>query len=517
MDNFHEVEYTNTVEDYLYSLGAFAGVYAGANTLQNLGSASVRPGWLLAGGHQVVPGFKSNFIVGAFGGNNLFERGFNKTLGKTALGKGLASAEGLNFSFMNFSYHSNEAYKAAGGMSNKQALLPGVNVTTKGRMAKHLNSVVDFTEGANDNALKAISKQKKTLEKIDSLKYFVDSTDDRVDDFVKTSIKNAHKSSAPSGMKLKDLKDGVATIKKEIIGSQEMNEYAEEAVQKYLKNGFANTDDSTTTLRNFRRGVQTTRNNAKVEYVDNYVDKYVSESIKGAVNPDKSPMTLKELEAGAKGIREESDVAKNKISKLKKIAELREQNNSFEIFDRDEIVKTGSKLKNGELTEFASVKAKEIVGTYTDEMLLKTVGNSAEAIADENARTLLAEAAEKKVGGQILQQSKNAAFAASKTGKVLTGLGRFGARSASIFFSVPVQAAFAIEAAVNISSTLRTNWQLKQIKEWQASKQSQYFNPYTNAVIQKAGQITQNNNNELNMLLSSSNIAKGLAGKVGVN
>ena len=59
--------------------------------------------------------------------------------------------------------------------------------------------------------------------------------------------------------------------------------------------------------------------------------------------------------------------------------------------------------------------------------------------------------------------------------------------------------------------------QLKQIKEWQTSKQSQYFNPYTTAVIQKAGQITQNNNNELNTLLSSSNVAKGLAGKVGVN
>ena len=398
MDNSHEVEYTNTLEDYLYSLGAFAGVYAGANTLQNLGSASVRPGWLLAGGHQVVPGFKSNFVVGAFGGNNLFERGFNKTLGKTALGKGLASAEGLNFSFMNFSYHSNEAYKAAGGMSNKQALLPGVNVTTKGRMAKHLNSISDFTEGANKAAIK------------------------KADDTVELATKNLFRA-----------KDGTVVT------------------------------------------------------IDNSYSKKV-------VNPALTSKVEEKLATSQKNLAEQ-------LGK----------------FSREEIIETGAKLKNGELDKFASGKAKEIVGTYTDEMLLKTVGNSAEAIADENARTLLAEAAEKKVGGQILQQSKNAAFAASKTGKVLTGLGRFGAKSASIFFSAPVQAAFAIESAVNISSTLRTNWQLKQIKEWQTSKQSQYFNPYTNAVIQKAGQITQNNNNELNMLLSSGNVAKGLAGKVGVN
>lgn len=398
MDNFHEVEYTNTVEDYLYSLGAFAGVYAGANTLQNLGSASVRPGWLLAGGHQVVPGFKSNFIVGAFGGNNLFERGFNKTLGKTALGKGLASAEGLNFSFMNFSYHSNETYKAAGGMSNKQALLPGVNVTTKGRMAKHLNSVADFTEGANQTAIK------------------------KADDTVELATKNLFRA-----------KDGTIVT------------------------------------------------------IDNSYSKKV-------VNPALTSKVEEKLATSQKNLAEQ-------LGK----------------FSREEIIETGAKLKNGELDKFATGKAKEIVGTYTDEMLLKTAGESAEVIANDSLKKELIEKAEKKVGGQILQQSKNAAFAASKTGKVLTGLGRFGAKSASVFFSAPVQAAFAIETAVNISSTLRTNWQLKQIKEWQTNKQSQYFNPYTNAVIQKAGQITQNNNNELNMLLSSSNIAKGLAGKVGVN
>ncbi len=398
MDNSHEVEYTNTVEDYLYSLGAFAGVYAGANTLQNLGSASVRPGWLLAGGHQVVPGFKSNFIVGAFGGNNLVERGFNKTLGKTALGKGLASAEGLNFSFMNFSYHSNEAYKAAGGMSNKQALLPGVNVTTKGRMAKHLNSVADFTEGANEAAIK------------------------KADDAVELATKNLFRA-----------KEGTIVT------------------------------------------------------IDNSYSKKV-------VNPALTSKVEEKLATSQKNLTEQ-------LGK----------------FSREEIIETGAKLKNGELNTFASGKAKEIVGTYTDEMLLKTAGESAEVIANDSLRKELIEKAEKKVGGQILQQSKNVAFAASKTGKVLTGLGRFGAKSASIFFSAPVQAAFAIETAVNISSTLRTNWQLKQIKEWQASKQSQYFNPYTNAVIQKAGQITQNNNNELNMLLSSGNVAKGLAGKVGVN
>ena len=398
MDNSHEVEYTNTVEDYLYSLGAFAGVYAGANTLQNLGSASVRPGWLLAGGHQVVPGFKSNFVVGAFGGNNLVERGFNKTLGKTALGKGLASAEGLNFSFMNFSYHSNEAYKAAGGMSNKQALLPGVNVTTKGRMAKHLNSVADFTKGANQTAIK------------------------KADDAVELATKNLFRA-----------KEGTIVT------------------------------------------------------IDNSYSKKVA-------NPALTSKVEEKLATSQKNLAEQ-------LGK----------------FSREEIIETGAKLKNGELNTFASGKAKEIVGTYTDEMLLKTAGESAEVIANDSLKKELIERAEKKVGGQILQQSKNVAFAASKTGKVLTGLGRFGAKSASIFFSAPVQAAFAIEAAVNISSTLRTNWQLKQIKEWQASKQSQYFNPYTNAVIQKAGQITQNNNNELNMLLSSSNIAKGLAGKVGVN
>ena len=398
MDNFHEVEYTNTVEDYLYSLGAFAGIYAGANTLQNLGSASVRPGWLLAGGHQVVPGFKSNFVVGAFGGNNLFERGFNKTLGKTALGKGLASAEGLNFSFMNFSYHSNEAYKAAGGMSNKQALLPGVNVTTKSRMTKHLNSIADFTEGANQTAIK------------------------KADDAVELATKNLFRA-----------KDGTVVT------------------------------------------------------IDNSYSKKV-------VNPALTSKAEEKLAASQKNLTEQ-------LGK----------------FSREEIIETGAKLKNGELDKFATGKAKEIVGTYTDEMLLKTAGESAEVIANDSLRKELIEKAEKKVGGQILQQSKNAAFAASKTGKVLTGLGRFGAKSASVFFSAPVQAAFAIESAVNISSTLRTNWQLKQIKEWQTSKQSQYFNPYTNAVIQKAGQITQNNNNELNMLLSSGNVAKGLAGKVGVN
>ena len=398
MDNFHEVEYTNTVEDYLYSLGAFAGVYAGANTLQNLGNASVRPGWLLAGGHQVVPGFKSNFVVGAFGGNNLFERGFNKTLGKTALGKGLASAEGLNFSFMNFSYHSNEAYKAAGGMSNKQALLPGVNVTTKGRMAKHLNSVADFTEGANQTAIK------------------------KADDAVELATKNLFRA-----------KEGTIVT------------------------------------------------------IDNSYSKKV-------VNPALTSKVEEKLATSQKNLAEQ-------LGK----------------FSREEIIETGAKLKNGELDKFASGKAKEIVGTYTDEMLLKTAGESAEVIANDSLRKELIEKAEKKVGGQILQQSKNAAFAASKNGKVLMGLGRFGAKAAGVFFSAPVQAAFAIETAVNISSTLRTNWQLKQIKEWQASKQSQYFNPYTNAVIQKAGQITQNNNNELNMLLSSSNVAKGLAGKVGVN
>lgn len=397
MDNSHEVGYVNTVEDYLYSLGAFSTIYGASNTLQHLGDASVRSGILAAGGHQLIPGGKSNFVFGLFGGNNLFEKGFNKTLGKTALGKSLASPGGVNAGFLNFSYYSNKAYVAAGGMVNKQALLPGINVTLKSSMQKHLNSVTDFTY------------------------------------------------------------DNSASIKK-----------ADSAVERATKNLYMAKEGTVVTIN------------------DSYSEKKIDSEFLG--------------KAEAKLANAQKELSK----------QLGNQ------FSREEIIEAGAKLKGDELMRFSSGKAKEIAATYTDEMLLKSLGEAG-SVLDKNTRQTAIEELEKKLAGQIAQQSKNVAFSNTLGGKTLALLGKGSAKTAGIFFSAPVQTALGIETAINIYSTLRTNKQLKQIKDWQAGKQGYYENPYTSAVIQKAGQITQRNDTELNTLLMSSNIAKNIASRVGVN
>ena len=424
MDNQHEVEYSGTVEDLLYAQGAFAGIYAGANTLQNLGSAAVRPGWLLAGGHQLVPAGGSNFAIGTFGGNNLFDKAFNKTIGKTALGKGLASAEGVNFMGGNFSYYSNKAYHAAGGMQNKQALLPGINFSFKGSMKKHLNSISDFTEGT-EGALK------------------------KADDAVEKATKNLFK-----------LREGA----EKAISSSYQNSLHATEVNSNVKR------TSTSRLKKLKK------ERLAKENFDNVIKK--------------SEVSLSSAES--------------KLFSAKK--DLLEQTSKF---SREEIVEAGSKLKGTELDTFASNKAKEIVGTYSDEFLAKHVKKDGVALTIEEI--------EEQVGNKILQQSKNKAFASSLGGKTLSLLGRGGAKAAGVFFSAPVQVALGIETVANMASSARTNWQLNQIKEWQAGKQSVFTNPYTTAVVQKGNQIATRNNTELNALLSSSNVAKGIAARVGVN
>ena len=158
LDLGHEVQYSKTHEDLLYGSAAFAGVYAGANFLSRLGAPQKLPGMLALGAHGTTLG--SNFLLG-FAGNafNLTNKTAHKIFGKYGFAKQMMTNEGLNVLGLNFRTQSVEAFNAAGGYGS--SVLPGVNVSLKGSMTKHLDSTVDFAADAVEN----IGKKNMAIDK----------------------------------------------------------------------------------------------------------------------------------------------------------------------------------------------------------------------------------------------------------------------------------------------------------------------------------------------------------------
>ena len=162
LDLGHEVQYSKTHEDLLYGSAAFAGVYAGANFLSRLGAPQKLPGMLALGAHGTA--LKSNFLLGMFGNAfNLTNRGVHKIFGNYGFAKQMMTNEGLNVGFLNLRTQSVNAFNAAGGYGS--SVLPGINVSTKGQMAKYLDSTADFTAGIADSIKEAngVLKKEKAL------------------------------------------------------------------------------------------------------------------------------------------------------------------------------------------------------------------------------------------------------------------------------------------------------------------------------------------------------------------
>ena len=400
LDLGHEVQYSKTHEDLLYGSAAFAGVYAGANALSRLGAPQKLPGVLALGAHGTA--LKSNFLLGMAGNAfNLTNKTAHKMFGNYGWAKQMMTNEGLNLGAFNFRTQSVEAFNAAGGYGS--SVLPGVNVSLKGQMAKHLDSTVDFTTGMSDK------------------------------------IKEANR-----------------VLKKDkALG---------ESVQRSLSREGQSLDD----LINLTK--------------QSYVQDDIIAASQGAVD----------------------DLAK--LSKQSII---------------DDGVKAISSRKVGKISakeaakQYGDEAAEKIVANLSDDALLKYGGKelAGKAIASKADRVLLQTAAKTEIGRQVALQARNAAFAKTLAGRGLAGVGAFAGGVGKFLFSAPVQTILAVETGINLAASARTNNQVRNIKEYQGAKQAYFNNPATQSAIQKGGAIYQNNNNDLNFLLSSPNVATRVANR----
>ena len=389
LDLGHEVQYSKTHEDLLYGSAVFAGVYAGANVLSRLGAPQKLPGMLALGAHGTTLG--SNFLLGMAGNAfNLTNRTAHKMFGNYGWAKQMMTNEGMNLGFFNFRTQSVNAFNAAGGYGS--SVLPGVNVSLKGQMAKHLDSTVDFTQGIASKVL-----EEKKL-----------------------------------------------------------------AAELYSK--FQNTDDVGT---------------AAYEAFNNFK---VQDDI-------------------AKGLSGATDLTRQNVI--------------------DDGVKAISSRKASEVTakeaarQYGDEAAAKIVANLSDDALLKYGGKelAGKAIASKADRVLLQTAAKTEIGRQVATQARNAAFAKTLTGRGLAGVGAVAGAVGKFLFSAPVQSVLMAEMALNLAASARTNNQVRNIKEYQGAKQAYFNNPATQSAIQKGGAIYQNNNNDLNFLLSSPNVATQVANR----
>lgn len=119
-----EPTYHKVATDLIFASGQYATLAGANNLLQHAADRKVASGILLAGGHQLVPGFSSNGF-GAFGVNSAYDWGYKKIAPKIGLGATLTE-EGLSVKGLNFKYYTNRAAHEAGN-----GILGGLNVTTQ--------------------------------------------------------------------------------------------------------------------------------------------------------------------------------------------------------------------------------------------------------------------------------------------------------------------------------------------------------------------------------------------------
>ena len=409
LDLGHEVQYSKTHEDLLYGSTAFAGVYAGANALSRLGAPQKLPGVLALGAHGTA--LKSNFLLGMAGNAfNLTNKTAHKMFGNYGWAKQMMTNEGLNVLGLNFRTQSVKAFEAAGGYGS--SVLPGINVSLKGQMAKHLDSTVDFTQSITRKALSGpIELTRQNV----------------IDDGVK-AINSA------KAKKAGNIKKARRALKKEkALG---------ESIKKEL----------------FQEG----------------------QSVDDLINLTKQSYAQDEIIAASQS------TVDNLMLSTKEVAK-----------------------------QYGDEAAEKIVANLSDDALLKFGGKelAGKAIATEAERTALRTAAKTEIGRQVARQTRNAAFAKTLAGQGLTKLGAFAGGVGKFLFSAPVQTILAVETGINLAASARTNNQVRTIKEYQGAKQAYFNNPATQSAIQKGGAIYQNNNNDLNFLLSSPNVARQVANR----
>lgn len=416
LDLGHEVQYSKTHEDLLYGSAAFAGVYAGANFLSRLGAPQKLPGMLALGAHGTTLG--SNFLLGMAGNAfNLTNKTANKIFGKYGFAKQMMTNEGLNVLGLNFRTQSVNAFNAAGGYGS--SVLPGINVSLKGQMAKYLDSTVDFTEGITRKALSGpIELTRQNV----------------IDDGVKAI--NSAKANRTSNIKKagRPLKKAMRTLEKEkALG---------ESIKKDL----------------FQEG----------------------QSVDDLVKLTKQSYAQDEIIAASQSVVDNLTLSTKEAAK-----------------------------------RYGDEAAEKIVANLSDDALLKYGGKelAGKAIATEAERAALRTAAKTEIGRQVATQARNAAFAKTLTGRGLAGIGAFAGGVGKFLFSAPVQTILMVETGINLAASARTNNQVRNIKEYQGAKQAYFNNPATQSAIQKGGAIYQNNNNDLNFLLSSPNVATQVANR----
>ena len=449
LDLGHEVQYSKTHEDLLYGSAVFAGVYAGANVLSRLGAPQKLPGMLALGAHGTTLG--SNFLLG-FAGNafNLTNKTAHKMFGNYGWAKQMMTNEGMNLGAFNFRTQSVNAFNAAGGYGS--SVLPGVNVSLKGQMAKHLDSTVDFTQGI---ASKALEEKKLAAELYSKFQ----NTDD--------------------------------------VGTAAYEAFNNFKVQDDIAKGLSGATDLT------RQNV-----------IDDGVKAINSAKAKKAGNIKKARRALKKEKALGESIKKELFQEGQSLDDLINLTK--------QSYVQDDIIAASQStvdnlmLSTKEVAkQYGDEAAAKIVANLSDDALLKFGGKelAGKAIASEADRVLLQTAAKTEIGRQVARQARNAAFAKTLAGRGLAGVGAVAGGVGKFLFSAPVQTVLMAEMALNLAASARTNNQVRNIKEYQGAKQAYFNNPATQSAIQKGGAIYQNNNNDLNFLLSSPNVATQVANR----
>ena len=184
-----------------------------------------------------------------------------------------------------------------------------------------------------------------------------------------------------------------------------------------------------------------------------------------------------------------------------------------EVFKRQETIEEDTAKEAAR--QYGDEAAEKIVANLSDDALLKYGGKelAGKAIATETERAALRTAAKTEIGRQVATQARNAAFAKTLAGRGLAGVGAVAGAVGKFLFSAPVQTILMVELGMNLAASARTNNQVRNIKEYQGAKQAYFNNPATQSAIQKGGAIYQNNNNDLNFLLSSPNVATQVANR----
>lgn len=404
----HEIEYTKTVEDYLYGSGIFAGVYGAGNTLQHLANRKVSNRLLVAGGHQLVPTMGSNFVLGVFGGNALYDKAWNKTIGKTAFGKAAAMEGGFSKGWFNFSYTSNSTYQAAGGLRNTEGFLPGLNVTTA--------KAAENTRIAN------------------------------------LGIRDMYANTKYKPQNVNAVKETTKKITQELSPDHPMFEH----------------------LEKFNKPAE----EIPVEQLDDFASKEAEVAKKEAIRKAKR----------ADYVNKKAEINEKLLSRNKGRAEY------------DEIVDSMLKKGKGSNARFkrAGIIADEIVDSLEKDDLLK-IANLGDDVADDVLRATAAE--------KIQKQLAHEAFKKTIGGKALGQVAKGAVATGKFFFSAPVQAILFAEFMWNLAASQKQNQKLEMIKSYERNKTAYFESPVAGASLQTGYQISQNNNSELDYLLSSTNIA----------